>query len=82
MPLSVSPLNPKAEPVLYAMLARVAILVGARFGFLLTDTDVSTLATLGLAVAAAVEALITTITRMRVTPVHSSGAPVYVRKLK
>lgn len=75
----VSPLNPKAEPVLYALALRLMLLVATRFGIALTEANAGEALTLLMAVFASTEAAVSWIVRHRVTPVHSSGAPVALK---
>ena len=79
MPESVSPLNPKAEPVLYALGLRLVLLVAARFGIALTEANAGEALTLLLGVFASAEAAISWLVRHRVAPVTSTGAPVTVK---
>lgn len=76
----VSPINPKANPVLWMLLIRVIIFIGARYGVVLDDTAAAEMAqhisTAGFVLYLAVEAIVHVIVRQRVSPVHSTGEPV------
>lgn len=78
--MPVSPLNPKAEPVLYAAATRIILLLGTRLGLSLTDADAGTALTLVMGVWVAVEGLISWVVRHRVSPVTPEGDPVTVRQ--
>lgn len=80
MSLPVSPISPKAEPVLYAVLVRLLILGAARIGLTVTDASATEAAGLLTAAYVAGEAIISWIVRSRVSPVTSTGTLLPVNK--